>query len=119
MQDDPEKNNVLKLRFFGGTMKGEEMEFDPANQTTVRLGRNKNSNDIHINDNLLSKVQFSIQFQQDQQQWVLVDGSTSRSGEHRQSTNGTWLYVGEKMPMHSGMVFKANQTLFKVSLQAR
>lgn len=34
--------------------------------------------------------------------------------EDKRSTNGTWLYLNEDHQMKTGMVFKANQTIFAV-----
>jgi hypothetical protein len=35
--------------------------------------------------------------------WILSDGA-----DEKDSTNGTWVYVGEEMPLHNNMVFKTN-----------
>ena len=67
--------------------------------------------DIRINDKLLSKSQASIAFQPDDSSWVLSDGCNNKP-----STNGTWLYLNENFEMYSGMIFKANQTIFCVDL---
>jgi len=42
---------------------------------------------------------------------VLTDGFNGKP-----STNGTWMYLNEDFSMHTGMVFKANQTIFNVEL---
>lgn len=34
------------------------------------------------------------------------------------STNGTWLYINEDLKIYDGMVFKANQTIFSVTLES-
>mmetsp|Transcript_16829 Transcript_16829/g.30152 ORF Transcript_16829/g.30152 Transcript_16829/m.30152 type:complete len:103 (+) Transcript_16829:746-1054(+) len=47
--------------------------------------------------------------------WTLVDGDYALQ---RPSTNGTWLYLSENFEIYSGMVFRANQTLFQVSSSA-
>ena len=43
--------------------------------------------------------------------WMLSDG-----GKGKASTNGTWVYVSEDTKLYDGMAFKANQTIFNVSL---
>ena len=72
----------------------------------------------------LSKSQASIRFAEQrlfeggvaevQQTWVLSDGFQGKP-----STNGTWLYLNEDFQMHEGMIFKANQTIFSVSLKTQ
>ena len=42
--------------------------------------------------------------------WMLCDGHKDKP-----STNGTWLYINEDLPVYDGMVFKANQTIFGAS----
>ena len=51
-------------------------------------------------------------FSPDQASWWLIDGYNNKA-----STNGTWLYLNEDFEMHTGMVFKANQTIFNVQLR--
>jgi predicted component of type VI protein secretion system len=68
--------------------------------------------DIRINDKLLSKSQASISFDPDHSSWILTDGFNNKP-----STNGTWLYLNENFEMHTGMIFKANQTIFVVDLK--
>jgi len=74
------------------------------------IGRTPECN-IRISDRLLSKNQASISFFKGEQAWVLTDGFNGKP-----STNGTWMYLNEDFSMHTGMVFKANQTIFNVEL---
>jgi len=69
-----------------------------------------NNCEIQIEDSLLSKFQATITYN-DQNGWTMTDGFEGKS-----STNGTWLYIKDEMEMYTGMVFKANQTLFHVSI---
>lgn len=52
-------------------------------------------------------MQASINFDLNTREWVLQDGYQSKK-----STNGTWLYLNEEIPIQSGMLFKSNQTFF-------
>jgi len=99
----------LKLKIFGGPSAGEIYYYrtDPTGRPIV-IGRTPEC-DIRINDKLLSKSQASITFSTDDSSWVLSDGCNNKP-----STNGTWLYLNENFKMHSGMIFKANQTIFNV-----
>ena len=75
----------------------------------LRIGRMNNC-EVQIEDSLLSKYQAHITYS-DINGWVLMDGY-----EGKASTNGTWLYIKDEMEMYSGMIIKANQTLFLISI---
>lgn len=70
------------------------------------IGRSPNC-DIRVDDELLSKMQATIYFDLEARAWTLVDGYAGK-----RSTNGTWLYLNEEVPIASGMLFKSNQTFF-------
>ena len=79
-----------------------------------------NSCEVQIDDNLLSKFQANIKYDEITG-WILNDGF-----EGKTSTNGTWygyiyiylilfrLYLSEDFTIYNSMIFKANQTLFQV-----
>jgi len=48
-------------------------------------------------------MQASINFDLNTREWVLQDGYQTKK-----STNGTWLYLNEEIPIQSGMLFKSN-----------
>ncbi len=75
----------------------------------IRIGRH-NGCEICIEDNTLSKRQAHVLFSPEKG-WQLIDGY-----EGKPSTNGTWLYVSEDFEIYDGLIFKAHQTLFKVSM---
>ena len=79
------------------------------NQLMV-IGRSPNC-DIRIEDELLSKMQSTIYFDQNAEAWVIEDGYQGKS-----STNGTWLYLNEEVKIRSGMLFKSNQTFFQAAI---
>ena len=81
---------------------------DPEQELII--GRSPNC-DIRIDDELLSKMQSTIAFDRDQQQWCITDGYKDKP-----STNGTWIYLNEEVPIHSGMLLKSNQTFFQANL---
>ena len=108
--DDP--SIKLKLKIFGGPSAGEIYYYkQDFTGKKIVIGRTPDC-DIRINDKLLSKNQAHIAFSPDQTAWWLVDGFNNK-----RSTNGTWLYLNEDFKMHSGMIFKANQTIFNVELK--
>jgi len=48
-------------------------------------------------------MQATVYYDQIIESWVLEDGYDTKP-----STNGTWLYLNEEMPVKSGMLFKSN-----------
>ena len=114
----PRSQPRLRLKLFGGPCTGEVFFFNSNEfrNSPIRIGRMFNC-EIQIEDSLISKYQCSLVFDADRG-WVLTDGDVSAG---RKSTNGTWylphrLYLSENTQMYEGMVFKANQTVFAVSL---
>jgi len=99
----------LKFKIFGGPSAGEVYYFRPTDEIIV-VGRTPEC-EIRINDKLLSKCQAHLQYVAEDDQWVMCDGLHSKP-----STNGTWLYIKDDHPISSGMVFKANQTIFTAQL---
>ena len=59
-------------------------------------------------------MQASINFELNTREWVLQDGY-----QGKRSTNGTWLYLNEEIPIQSGMLFKSNQTFFQATVEWR
>ena len=57
------------------------------------IGRSPNC-DIRVDDELLSKMQAVINFDMSKREWVLQDGYLGK-----RSTNGTWLYLNEEIPI--------------------
>ena len=104
----------LKLKIFGGPSAGEVYYYKQGQniEKSITIGRTPDCN-IRINDKLLSKCQSSVLFSPEQEAWILTDGVNGKP-----STNGTWLYLNENYQMHNGMIFKANQTIFKVDLKS-
>ena len=98
----------MKIKIFGGPSAGEVYFFRSSCPEILVIGRTQDC-DIKINDKLLSKNQAHIRYSADDDVWILTDGLQNKS-----STNGTWLYLNEDHLMSSGMVFKANQTIFTV-----
>lgn len=102
VNEDVKSNRTrLKIKIFGGPSAGEVYFFTPTDET-ILCGRTQECH-IRINDKLLSKHQCNIRYDAEQDEWVLTDGL-----QHKQSTNGTWLYLNANTMLSTGMVFKAN-----------
>lgn len=93
----------LKLRVFSVSRSDQPDLFScQFEEQEVVIGRSPNC-DIRVDDELLSKMQASISFDLNSREWVLQDGY-----QGKKSTNGTWLYLNEEIPILSGMLFKSN-----------
>ena len=106
--EEEDDRSKLKMKIVGGPSAGEVFFFKHPVEKEIVLGRTPDCN-VRINDKLLSKNQATVRYSEQSDQWVLCDGFCGKP-----STNGTWLYLNEDYQMHSGMVFKANQTIFNV-----
>lgn len=118
--DDEGPHHTLRMKIFGGSNNGEIYDFNvnemQDGHREIMMGRTPDC-DIRINDKLLSKTQCHVRLfyeTESKYRWMLHDGCGGKA-----STNGTWLYINEDMKIYDGMVFKANQTIFSVSLQKK
>lgn len=66
---------------------------------------------IRFDDSSLSRYQCTIKYDEG---WTICDGDGNKF-----STNGSWLFADSPIELQDGMVFKAAQTLFKVSLNVK
>ena len=44
--------------------------------------------------------------------WYIIDGNALDQNNMKKSTNGTWIYAFEEIPITDKMTFKANHNLF-------
>ena len=89
----------LKLKIFppNNLDKPKEVICNPSSQP-LTLGRSEHS-DICIDDKLISKTQFTIKYIDEK--WYIEDGNNGK-----ESTNGTWYYLGLEYTIYDGMIFK-------------
>ena len=107
----PDDQQKVKLRVFSVVRAEQPDLFTLSHKDqVVVLGRSPNC-DVRVDDDLLSKMQATIYFSQEQQRWVIQDGY-----KESRSTNGTWIYVSEEVPLKTGMLFKSNQTFFSAQI---
>ena len=84
----------LKLRVFSVSKSDQpDLHCCQFEEQEVVIGRSPNC-DIRVDDELLSKMQASINFDLNTREWVLQDGYQAKK-----STNGTWLYLNEEIPI--------------------
>lgn len=93
--------------------------FLPSRDIMIRIGRKRHNNEIELDDNLVSKVNANIQYN-DYEGWVIRDGNEIRNSngsiQRVASTNGTWFLPVDDFRIYDGMVFKGNFILFCCNL---
>ena len=107
-------DNCLNIKIF--SMKEQHVFTLYPDNCPVTIGRN-NENNIVIEDDLLSRIHCTIDFNNDK--WYIQDGYAKngiKDGEIKKSTNGSWIYAYEEIKIIDQMVFKANRNLFICSL---
>ena len=82
----------------------------------VTIGRSSD-NGIVIDDDMLSRIHCTIDFDKDK--WYIQDGYAKnglQEEEIKKSTNGSWIYAFDEIPITDKMIFKANPNLFICNL---
>ena len=80
------------------------------------MGRDVSCN-IIIDDSLLSRIHCTIEYEEENG-WVIYDGRIDEDEyKNKPSTNGTWLYLIEEIPIEDGLIFKNNKNAFECHLE--
>lgn len=113
-QPNKDYNNNLNLKIMTKNIMYDPINFQPT-KSSIRIGRNQNC-EVVVEDNMLSRVHCTVEYRNNVG-WVIRDGvyNTNKDGnvEVKPSTNGTWLFASEEMPIYEGLIFKSNNNLFK------
>ena len=75
--------------------------FNASSKKEVTIGRNKDCDFSFHNNKSFSRIQTTFEFDEENQEWVIIDGSRTKS-----STNGTWVFCTHKYPIKDKMVVK-------------
>ena len=124
-EDNYDSNNINKENVENDTiclnvkifsMKNQKIfSLTPDNCPTT-IGRSS-ENSIVIDDDMLSRVHCTIDF--DNNKWYIQDGYAKnglQDEEIKKSTNGSWIYAYDEIPIKDKMIFKANHNLFICNL---
>ena len=114
--DDNEENleneKFLNLKIFSGDFRSEPIIFNSEEEQIITIGRDA-SCDVVIEDNLLSRVHCTILYKNGIG-WIIRDGKINEEdNSFKPSTNSTWLFLINEIPIYDGMIFKSNQNLFQ------
>ena len=87
-QVTPLENN--KIEILNLSKKNDEEEkkiFDPNEIKEISIGRDKKCDYSFPKDKSFSRIQTTFLFDDDKKEWIIIDGSKTKS-----STNGTWIF---------------------------
>ena len=107
IEDD---DNILNIKVFSEIPQTEPHFFNPKQFKRIYIGRDISCN-IIIDDSLLSRIHCTLEYD-DEDGWVIYDGKID-DNENKKSTNGTWLYLIEEIPIENGLIFKNNKNAFE------
>ena len=103
-------NNCLNVKIF--SMKSQKIFTLTPDNCPCTIGRSSD-NSIVIDDDMLSRIHCTIDFNKDK--WFIQDGYAKnglKEEEIKKSTNGSWIYAYDEIPITDKMIFKANHNLF-------
>lgn len=106
--NEDENNNNILLKIFTGKEENKIYKFNSDKKSNIIIGRDI-SNEVQIEDKMLSRKHCHIYFKKDEGEWYIQDGDL----EGKKSTNDTWLYSFEDTLMYDQMIFKTNNIMFK------
>ena len=108
-------DDILNIKIVSANTQQKIFKISPSD-CPIKIGR-KVDNNISIEDNMLSRVHCTINYNNNK--WYIQDGNETNSIQKegiKKSTNGTWIYAFEDFPIVDKMVFKANHSLFICNL---
>lgn len=108
-------DKTLNIKVFSEIPQAEPHFFNPKQFKKIYIGRDISCN-IIVDDSLLSRVHCTIEYD-DEEGWVIYDGKIDDDERNNKpSTNGTWLYLIEEIPIEDGLIFKNNKNAFECHL---
>lgn len=109
--EDEKTNNNIILKIFTGKEENKIYEFNSKGNNYITIGRDI-SNEVQIEDKILSRKHCHVYFKKDEGEWYIKDGDL----EGKKSTNDTWFYSSEDTLIYDQMIFKTNHNMFKCVL---
>ena len=84
--------------------------FDASSKKEATIGRNKDCDFPFPNNKSFSRIQTTFEFDEEKQNWVIIDGSKAKS-----STNGTWVFCTHSFPIKDKMVIEVLNYRIQIS----
>ena len=108
-------DNSLNIKIFSINTQQKLYKFLPSD-CPITIGRSTDNN-ISIDDDMLSRIHCTIDYNNDK--WYINDGYAKngiQEEEIKKSTNNSWIYAYDEIPIKDKMIFKANHNLFICNL---
>jgi pSer/pThr/pTyr-binding forkhead associated (FHA) protein len=77
----------------------------------ITIGRDRSCDIFFINDKSFSRIQTTIDYDENLDQWSVRDGKS------KSSTNGTWVYAAHSIEINDGAIFRLGNSKIKASLK--
>jgi len=84
--------------------------FDASSKKEATIGRNKDCDFPFPNNKSFSRIQTTFEFDEENQNWIIIDGSKAKS-----STNGTWVFCTHSFPIKDKMVIEVLNYRIQIS----
>ena len=111
-QANPLENNNLEI----SNLSKKELSmiptqtFNASSKKEITIGRNKNCDFAFPGNKSFSRIQTTFEFDEEKQQWIIFDGSKTKS-----STNGTRVFCSHSYPIKDKMTFEIFNNRIQVS----
>ena len=114
-QVSPIENNHLEITNLSNKDASipSKQAFDPSSKKEVTIGRNKNCDFSFPENKSFSRTQTTIEFDEESQKWVIIDGSRTRS-----STNGTWVFCSHSFHVKDKMIVGILNNIIQINEEA-
>ena len=107
------KNKNLEIINLSIKEQGEcpKTVFDQTKEKQITIGRDKQCTISYPKDKSFSRIQTTIKFEDDLNEWIIYDGNIEKA-----STNGTWVFGIHSFPIKDGMIAEILTTKVKFSI---
>ena len=111
-QVKPLENNVLEITNLSNPdlSNTPKQTFNASSKKEVTIGRNKDCDFAFPNNKSFSRLQTTFEFDEENQEWVIIDGSKVKS-----STNGTWAFCTHSFPVKDKMIVEILSSRIQIS----
>ena len=111
-QINPLVNNVLEITNLSNQDPSSipKRTFDASSKKEVTIGRNKDYDFAFPNNKSFSRFQTTFEFDEEKQEWVIIDGNKIKS-----STNGTWAFCTHSFPVKDKMIVEILSNRIQIS----
>ena len=115
-QVSPLENNVLEVVNLSkqNLSTTPKQTFDASSKKEVTIGRNKDCDFSFPNNKSFSRIQTTFEFDEENQEWVIIDGSRNKS-----STNGTWVFCTHSFPVKNKMIVEVLNNRIQINEEAK